>query len=193
MIAKRPVKLQSKIAEGPEGLQITISPGKVSEIVLRFGGFILAVMTGAWAAKNLTAESLVPALFAFLIAIIFIVSAHSRTVLVLKPGCLVARKEISRRIGWTQVFDAGELSDLRFWSISEEEVNTGIIFMYRGCTVRFGKGRLKPDEAEYIISLIKTRYPNVNVIPPESREAWKEVTLFGVKIGTVVGRQKRSR
>ena len=50
-----------------------------------------------------------------------------------------------------------------------------------------------PDEAEYIISLIKTRYPNVNVIPPESREAWKEVTVLGVKIGTVVGRQKRSR
>jgi hypothetical protein len=144
MITHQPVKFRNKIAEGPEGLQITIPPRKVSAILGGSCGFILVVMTGAWAVwtlKDLTVESLAPPLMALLTAVICIVSALKRTILILKPNYLVARMEVFR-IGWTRVFNAGELSDLRSWWESDEDTDTAIIFVYRGRKFRFSSGQL---------------------------------------------------
>jgi hypothetical protein len=187
MIANQPLKLRSKIAEGPEGTKITVPRSKRSALLLALIGgsmayagiFLLRAAFNGTEAPNATLLIGGLGLFSLAIGILAISLGFGRTVLTFQPNCLVVRKE-SFGIGRTRFLNANELSDSRFWCVARHEddqayTTPAIVLVHRGKTIFFGVGELYRDEAEYLVSLIKNRYPKINVIPPESaKHNWKE-------------------
>jgi hypothetical protein len=199
MIAPPPLKLRSTIIERPDGMQITIpiargaawlfgSLGVLSALTL--GMILWGVYTNSQVSKPSDLVFMLIMVAWFALGIVGLLCAlGGRTVLSLKPNCLVVKREVFG-LGWTRRLDASDLFNLRAYRELKNDDDTytvpGVLADCRGKTCRisgsmFG-GNLSLDEAEYLVHQIAQRYPSVNVLPtpPEPREITKTIFLLGL-------------